>query len=214
MEDRFTYNTTEDIAGTSLLSAHFIFNAMAAIQGLMNENKIEEANKCLSDFGKLIRMSQSMLNRKFISVEAELGFLDLYVAFEQLRVNSKIRFTAIIDPSIDRANTFIPANIIRPALEHAFWRSAASVEGQVILYISMKSLHPLTLRIRVVDNGEDHPRDSDSIAKEEIQLLKHRLKEIIGNTNAVYSFSIRGAFTRSKNNGCRVEYTVPVLHEL
>src|SRR5690606_22717264 len=67
----------------SQLNPHFLFNALAGIQNLMNKNETDNANKYLAKFARLTR--NVLDDKELISLSQEKTLLDDYLQMEQLR---------------------------------------------------------------------------------------------------------------------------------
>lgn len=133
----------------SQLNPHFLFNALAGIQNLMNTNQTEQANRYLTRFARLTRAV--LKNNDLISLEEERNLLDDYLQMEQLRFNFKYEIT--IDPNLDLNNVEIPSMLLQPFIENAVKHGIASLssDGQINIAI-FKNENDLILRIE--DNGK------------------------------------------------------------
>lgn len=133
----------------SQLNPHFLFNALAGIQTLMNTDQTEQANRYLTRFARLTR---AVLKRTdLISLDEEHNLLDDYLQMEQLRFNFKYEITT--DPNLDLNNIEIPSMLLQPFIENAVKHGIASLncEGQINIAI-FKNDNDLFLRIE--DNGK------------------------------------------------------------
>lgn len=98
----------------SQLNPHFMFNALAGIQSLMNEKKTEEANQYLGKFSRLTR--NVLENKELISLTEEKALLDDYLQMEQLRFGFNYQIN--IQPDVD-LNIEMPAMLLQPFVENA-----------------------------------------------------------------------------------------------
>lgn len=71
----------------SQLNPHFLFNALAGIQNLMNKNEIDNANKYLSKFARLTR--NVLDDKELASLSQEKTLLNDYLQMEQFRFGFK-----------------------------------------------------------------------------------------------------------------------------
>ena len=132
----------------SQLNPHFLFNALAGIQTLMNTNQTEQANKYLTRFSRLTRAV--LKSSDLISLEEELNLLDDYLQMEQLRFNFKYEITT--DPNLDIYNTEIPSMLLQPFIENAVKHGIASLSSDGLINIAIfKTDDDLILKIE--DNG-------------------------------------------------------------
>ncbi|MEJ7559360.1 MAG: histidine kinase [Pedobacter sp.] len=133
----------------SQLNPHFLFNALAGIQTLMNTNQTEQANKYLTRFSRLTRAV--LKSTDLISLDEERGLLDDYLQMEQLRFNFKYEITT--DPNLDLHNTEIPSMLLQPFIENAVKHGIASLgsDGQINITIFRTDDN---LILRIEDNGK------------------------------------------------------------
>ncbi|WP_316810144.1 sensor histidine kinase [Pedobacter heparinus] len=133
----------------SQLNPHFLFNALAGIQNLMNTNQSEQANRYLTRFARLTRAV--LKSNDLISLEEECNLLDDYLQMEQLRFNFKYEITT--DPNLDLYNTEIPSMLLQPFIENAVKHGIANLnsDGQINIAI-FKTYSDLILKIE--DNGK------------------------------------------------------------
>ena len=131
------------------LNPHFIFNALAGIQNLMNKNAIEDANKYLTRFARLTRNVLDDGQEDLISIEKETDLLDDYLKMEQTRFG--FNFNIDIANSLDQMIE-IPAMLLQPFVENAVKHgiSALKDKGQVNVSITQNSSD---LLLKVQDNG-------------------------------------------------------------
>jgi two-component system LytT family sensor kinase len=135
----------------SQLNPHFIFNALAGIQNLMNKNQVENANKYLSKFAKLTRKVLDESNNELTSVEAEIELVTDYLTMEQMRFG--FRFNIKADANEIDHQLEIPAMLLQPFVENAVKHgvSALGTSG-IIEVIITKTAGSLALMVK--DNGK------------------------------------------------------------
>jgi len=134
----------------SQLNPHFMFNALAAIQGLMNKKDVAGANHYLAKFADLTRMVLQSGEAEMISVEDEIRMLDDYLQMEQLRFG--FAYGIRVDQAINQANTEIPLMLLQPFVENAVKHGVASLlqQGRIEVLIEQND-HRLILTVK--DNG-------------------------------------------------------------
>ncbi|MFD0752025.1 sensor histidine kinase [Mucilaginibacter calamicampi] len=139
----------------SQLNPHFIFNALAGIQNLINKNAIEDANKYLTRFARLTRNVLDDGQKDLISIEKETDLLNDYLQMEQTRFgfNYNLKVDERLDLQIE-----IPAMLLQPFVENAVKHgiSALKEKGQVDVSIT-QSDNGILLKVR--DNGNGFKGD-------------------------------------------------------
>jgi two-component system LytT family sensor kinase len=133
------------------LNPHFIFNALAGIQNLMNKNEVENANKYLSKFARLTRNILDDGNKELTTIEREVSLLNDYLQMEQMRFGFKFNIE-INEQEIDQ-QIEIPAMLLQPFAENAVKHgvSALKEKGSISIIITKTGS---TLVFVVKDNGK------------------------------------------------------------
>jgi LytS/YehU family sensor histidine kinase len=99
----------------SQMNPHFIFNALNSIQALILKSELESSYDYLVLFSKLVRKTLNYSNEEFISLEAEIDFLRIYLSLEKLRFDD-FNFTLEINGDED---VYLPSLTIQPFIENA-----------------------------------------------------------------------------------------------
>lgn len=133
----------------SQLNPHFLFNALAGIQNLMNKNEIDNANRYLSKFARLTR--NVLDSKELISLTEEKILLDDYLQMEQLRFGFKYQLNATND--LDTENIEIPAMLLQPFVENAVKHGIAEkgAEGNIMVRFEKQASD---LIVSIKDNGK------------------------------------------------------------
>lgn len=155
------------------LNPHFIFNALAGIQNLMNKNDVESANKYLSRFARLTRNILDEGNKELVSIEQEISLLNDYLLMEQTRFG--FLFSIEIDENGIDQQIEIPAMLLQPFAENAVKHGVSALNGEGIITISViQKDHTLVLAVK--DNGKGFADTSGTgmgikLCEERINLL-------------------------------------------
>lgn len=134
----------------SQLNPHFVFNALASIQGLINKNDIAGANHYLTEFSNLLRESLQSTNKEMTPLFSEITLLDTYLKLEQLRFH--FQYSITIDDSIDQNAVEIPSLLLQPLVENAVKHGVASLQEKGIIAIRFTAVNN-HLEISITDNG-------------------------------------------------------------
>lgn len=132
----------------SQLNPHFLFNALAGIQNLMNKNEIDNANRYLAKFARLTR--NVLDHKELISLTSEKTLLDDYLQMEQLRFGFQYTITA--SPDLDVENIEIPAMLLQPFVENAVKHGIAEKGSNGKIEISFTA-QSTDLILSIKDNG-------------------------------------------------------------
>jgi hypothetical protein len=133
------------------LNPHFVFNALHSIQGLINTNDIEGANRYLAVFGNLMRDSLTSNHKDMAPLSKEVSTLDTYLKLEQLRFG--FNYTITVDESIDQYETEVPSLFLQPLVENAVKHGVGSLQeqGQIALRFTRQAQD---LTVHIGDNGK------------------------------------------------------------
>ncbi len=134
------------------MNPHFIFNSLGTIKSMILENKQENANKYLSKFAKMIRLTLNHSTESFISLQQNNEYISHYIEIENLRFNNAFSFEMIIDNNIDSNEVKIPPMMIQPLVENAIWHGLLNKQGEKKLSLKY-SLKAKELICVIEDNG-------------------------------------------------------------
>jgi two-component system LytT family sensor kinase len=158
----------------SQLNPHFIFNALSSIQGLINKNDINAANRYLSVFGNLVRSSLTSSDKAFIPLSHEINTLETYLVLEQLRFN--FTWTIDTDKQLPGEEIEVPPLLLQPLVENAVKHGIASLHEKGTIHVSIEK-KGIDLVIQISDNGSGFDPGQQitgyglKLTKDRIQLL-------------------------------------------
>lgn len=183
----------------SQFNPHFVFNALASIQGLITKNNIEAAHLYLNDFSTLLRNSLKESEKEYISLSKDVAMIDNYIKLEQLRFN--FQYQIILDENINADAIDVPVLLLQPVVENAIKHGISGLydKGRLtIAYLKMNADLIITIR----DNGNRYKPGTVTgngrglkLTEERVKLINKTLKgqyinwEIKskdGNTEAVF----------------------------
>lgn len=182
----------------SQLNPHFLFNALAGIQNLMNKNDTENANKYLSKFARLTR--NVLESKELISLTEEKTLLDDYLQMEQLRFG--FQYTINTQADLDTENIEIPAMLLQPFVENAVKHGIAEKgkDGEIAVSFE-KQVSDLVLKITDNGSGFDTTQTYDGLG---LALSKNRISLL----NTVYKDTPFILNIQSDTNGTTVTITL------
>ncbi|SIQ60879.1 sensor histidine kinase [Pontibacter lucknowensis] len=182
----------------SQLNPHFLFNALAGIQNLMNRNEIDKANKYLSKFARLTR--NVLDDKELISLSQEKTLLDDYLQMEQLRFGFEYEINHSED--LDLANIEIPSMLLQPFVENAVKHgiSQKATDGKVIITFS-KQANDLQLTVTDNGNGFDPVKKTNGLG---LPLSESRIALL----NSIYKENRFTLAIQSTTNGTKISLTL------
>jgi sensor histidine kinase YesM len=136
----------------SQMNPHFIFNSLNSIKYFALSKTLEETADYITDFSKLMRMILQNSRSKFITLEKEIEFLNLYLRIESRRHDRAFEYSVISSKDINLLIDQIPAMLIQPMVENAIVHGLLQkpTPGRVDVFFNKDSGHII---IDVVDDG-------------------------------------------------------------
>ncbi|HUM45930.1 MAG TPA: tetratricopeptide repeat protein, partial [Chitinophagales bacterium] len=118
------------------MNPHFMFNSLNAIQQMVLNNENENAFKYLDTYSKLTRSILENSEKKWISLQDEIRFLQLYLEIESLRFQHAFTYEIKTGPNVSVHHDKIPAMIVQPLVENAIKHGLLGKEGEKKLLIT------------------------------------------------------------------------------
>lgn len=179
---------------SSTMNPHFIFNTLNSIQHYMNVHNKEDANEYLVNFARLIRMNLDSAGETLIPLELELKRLELYLKYENLRFEDKLKYIINIKENINPKNLYIPNMILQPFVENSIWHGLLPKKGIGFININISREDKIienkkykTISIEILDDGigmsESLNHKISSHISKGINIIKDRLELLSPNIN-------------------------------
>jgi len=214
IKDQVAY--LEQQALQAMMNPHFIFNVMNSIQHYINNNEKHEANLYLADFARLIRMNLDISSKRYIPLDDEVAYLELYLSLERIRFGQKLTYNIAIDPGIDGDETLIPVMLLQPFIENAIWHGVMPKKENGHVQVDIKKEESGMIKIIITDDGIGLP-----VAKENtgagikthqskgMKMTQQRLDLIGKITGHSLYIHITDAFPGEHYKGTTVEFILP-----
>jgi len=120
----------------SQMNPHFLFNALSAIQNLINKNENERANHYLTEFSQLMRLTLDKSEKGLVPLSDEIASIEKYLELENLRF--KFNYNIKTDSKINASQVEIPAMLVQPFVENAIIHGINEIEGDKYLSVEFK----------------------------------------------------------------------------
>lgn len=201
------------------INPHFISNSLSAIQQLIINNEIDQANQYIAKFSLLIRHTLQYSDKFVIDLDSEIRIIDLNVDMEQLRFHNRFVYEKQISDEVSTSGIYIPPMITQPFIENAIWHGLLPLkerEPKLVLKIEMDERD---LVISIIDNGagrkekQEHTGNDPNRESKGTSLIRNRVE----NLNQMYSTSgILINFIDLKNEngsacGTQVDIVFPLI---
>ena len=156
----------------SQMNPHFIFNSLNSIQQFILKGEVDNANKYLSQFSKLIRLVLQYSEYNFISLEEEIHMLKLYLSLEKTRFGNSFEYKIQTEQEIDADEIKIPNLMIQPFVENAIWHGLMHKEGDRKIDISFHLKDEQSVICEITDNGIGREKAAE-IRRAKLLQIKH-----------------------------------------
>lgn len=175
------------------MNPHFMFNSLNAIQQMVLNNDNDNAFNYLDTYSRLTRKILENSEKKYIPVQDEIQFLELYLSIEALRFEHSFTYNIIVDDAVSVHSDKVPAMVVQPYVENAVKHGLLPKPGERNLVIEFKrpSDQENFLEVVVKDNGvgRKHSAESKSNSTHQsmgMSITENRLRLLEGkNENRV-----------------------------
>lgn len=134
----------------SQMNPHFLFNALSAIQNLINKGDNEKANHYLTEFSQLMRLTLDKSEKGIVPLSDEIESIKKYLEIERLRFS--FEYKILRDPNLNIEEAEIPAMLIQPFVENAIIHGLNEKNGEKHLSLEFK-IDEKGLLCVITDNG-------------------------------------------------------------
>lgn len=161
------------------LNPHFLFNALNAIQNLVNKQDSEMANDYIVKLSRLLRMVLSQSDDTLHALTQEVEISRLYLELENMR--TPFSYDINIASEVNQ-NLLVPSMILQPYLENAVIHGVVNGKASHIQLSVFYTENACVLEIS--DNGEGSNKGTGnnkglSLGKERLDIITRQLgKEI------------------------------------
>jgi two-component system LytT family sensor kinase len=167
------------------LNPHFLFNSLNAITVLVRDQKTDDASRMLELLSGVLRQVLQSEKRHEVTLDKELGFIERYLAIEQVRFSDRLQVRWSIEPAIREA--LVPEFILQPLVENAIRHGVAKrSDAGLIEVAALESDGDVVLSVK--DNGPGYHAVPD--AGVGLTNTRMRLETLFGKTG---QFRVVGA---------------------
>jgi len=109
----------EQMALKAQMNPHFIFNSLNSIQQYVVDKDIVGANKYISGFSRLIRLTLDNSSKPEIPIAEEIKHLSQYLELEKMRTDNKFLYSISIPEEILQDDYSISPMVLQPFVENS-----------------------------------------------------------------------------------------------
>lgn len=200
------------------MNPHFIYNALAGLQGLIYEDKKKEAVKYIHEISTLFRGVLEKSHKELIAFDEEIKLLGNYLNVQQKRYSNIFEYKITNNIDIETFNLYIPPMMIQPFIENSIEHGLQHIEHKKgMLNIQVNKTKRKTLLIEISDNGigreaakQFKKKEKESFAtkiyrkRKKILEKKYKLKKLKYNYTDLFD-------NEGKAIGTKVEIELPLI---
>ncbi|WP_440906006.1 sensor histidine kinase [Catenovulum sp. SX2] len=186
------------------LNPHFLFNTLASVRALVNQNANDKAADMTQKLSDFLRYSLETDPLKSACLGEEIDIIHNYLAIERIRFGERLQMKIQIDPASKQVQ--VPSMLLQPFVENAIkYAVAPSISGASIC-ISTQLIDNKVL-IRVEDKLKDPAEDAQQVSANQRLGIGHNntRMRLTGFYQDNYSFS-----AEAQNQGYLVCLTLPL----
>ena len=178
---------------------HFLFNALNAIQSLVDLKRCDQASEALKHLNVILRSSLQKTVPGKVKLIEELRVVQSYLAMQRIRFADRIEFR--LDTGPDVLHSLVPNFILQPLVENAIHHGLSSkVDGGLIeTFIHRRGT---MLCLRISDNGAGNAGTTSKGLGISLQNTRKRLEHL-------YPDRFRFTAGQRVNGGFEVEVLIP-----
>lgn len=207
----------EQMALKAQMNPHFIFNCLHSIQQFVIEKDTRGANKFITDFARLIRLTLDISAQPKISLSEEMNYISTYLELEKSKYEGKFDYSVEKSGEVDDNTCQVPAMILQPYVENSIRHGIYYREDNNGLIDILFTIEGKYLVCNIVDNGVG--RKAAKLFKGEqmqgyqskgLTLTSKRIELLNGATHLPILANIEDVQENGKVSGTRVIIRFPL----
>lgn len=176
------------------LQPHFLFNSLNSISALVKAQP-EKAREMVLQLSDFLRGTIQKEANKWIKVEEEISFLNLFTDIEKVRFGHRLQVDFKVEEAIDQFK--LPHLMVQPLLENAIKHSLYGLTGKVTIEVNFRKREK-NLEV-IIRNPFDPKAGQAKGAGFGLEAVRRRL------------FLIFGRYDLLKTNASSQQFTVELL---
>ena len=185
------------------INPHFLFNALNAIAGLI-QDRPQLADETIEQLAHVFRYTLRKSETEWVRLDEEVEFVTAYLRVEQARFGERLAVRLEIDPAT--AAIPIPAMSVQPLVENAIKHGVSTVEGPGAVSLRT-ALQGELLTVEVSDTGPGFP---PGFCCEAAADSGHGLRNVVARLRGYYGDSAALRWENGQRRTC-VVLTIPLL---
>jgi two-component sensor histidine kinase len=189
------------------INPHFLFNALNAIAGLIQDQP-QLADETVEQLAHVFRYTLRKSEKEWVRLDEEIEFVSAYLRVEQARFGQRLRVELNVDPAA--AAIPVPAMSIQPLVENAIKHGVSAIESRGVVGLRVM-LKGEALWVEVFDNGPGFAPDFSMAASVNGSAPPgYGLRNVIERLRGYYGDQARLHWENGRD-GTRVVLEIPYL---
>lgn len=194
------------------LNPHFIYNSIANLQGLINQEDKAIANRYLVALSKLIRHILELNRRDLVPLSEDLQAVENYLQIQQIRYNHRFSYTLdALNTAVD--DVLIPPMLLQPFIENAIEHGFQQLDYPGVLTLTIEQQEK-QLFICIRDNGRGLQNTPTPMKKQSLsqRITQERLDILFPNQKHLAYFELYDLQHTSSSTGVEVRLYIPLIY--
>lgn len=208
LKQRQTILETEQRLNRARMNPHFFFNALASLQEhASGESDGLKVASSLAQFSKVMRKTLESTYHDMITIEAEMDFLNQYLAIQQMRFTESFKYSVTAADSIAIHEQSLPSMLLQPFVENSIEHGFVGLKsGELSIHFELVNNE---LHVIIEDNGKGFNSTTEN--KTHISRATQIIKDRLYLLNLKYKSKAR--FTiHEKPVGVRADVYLPLIY--
>ena len=194
------------------LNPHFIYNAIANLQGFINQENKTKANRYLVALSKLMRHTLELNRRDFVSLAEDIDAVENYLRVQQMRYNHSFDYQ-INTHGVDLDELLIPPMLLQPFIENAIEHGFKNIDYRGVLTLTLEEKEQ-QLYLYIRDNGRGFQDEPSTAQKQSLSqiITQERLEVLFLAKKQRAFFHLHSLNDTSSGSGVEVVLCIPILY--
>jgi ligand-binding sensor domain-containing protein len=207
----------EQMALKAQMNPHFIFNSLNSVQQYVIDKDLLGANKFITEFSRLIRLTLDISSKNRISIYEEISYLTTYLELEKTKFEDKFTYSIALVGELDPSDWYIPPMILQPYVENSIRhgvRYRRDNKGHIKISFQLSEQY---LVCQVEDNGVGRKKAGQYKSEMPIEyqskgmtLTARRIEMLNKNKETPVLIAIEDLETNNQPAGTRVTLQFPL----
>lgn len=183
---------------------HFLFNQLNNVSGILNQERVLDAQEYLAELGQYLRSLLGEQNAHFSTIEAEIKHLQSFVNLQQQSSYGHVAYSNSVEGVTSKA--LMPTGLLQPLVENSFKYAGHGHADQPWIKITFKGIASGVL-LEIQDSGfGDLPPVGGT--GNGLALVEQRIKFHQKRSKTPINWAFETNFTKEKGT---VSITMPLM---